>query len=73
MFNRINNLNHEIMDIEKIKQNSNWDPSRGSYSGKDASRERRFYKRKRISKFLLITLYTLILIIVIFILYKKFK
>ena len=36
------------MDLEKVKQNYKWDPSRGDYSKSFVSYERRVQKKKHI-------------------------
>lgn len=61
------------MDIEKVKQNYKWDPSRGDYSKSFVSYERRVQRKKQIATGLLILLYVILLIAGIIMIYLKFK
>ncbi len=61
------------MDIEKVKQNYKWDPSRGDYSKSFVSYERRVQRKKQITTGLLTALYVILLIAGIVMIYMKFK
>ena len=61
------------MDLEKVKQNYKWNPSRGDYSKSIVSYERRVQKKKHIKNAILTALYVILLIAAIVMIYLKFK
>lgn len=61
------------MDLDKVKQNYKWDPSRGDYPKSFVSYERRIQKKKHIKSAVLTLLYVILLITGIVMIYLKFK
>ncbi len=60
------------MDLEKVKKNYKWDPMRGDYSKSYVSYERRIQKKKQLRNILLVSLYIVLLIASIVVLYVSF-
>lgn len=60
------------MDIEKLKQSYKWDPSKGDYSKNYVSYERSVQRKKYLRKLLLTSIYVILLIAVVLLLFLKF-
>lgn len=61
------------MDIEKVKKNFKWDPSRGDYSKGYVSYERTVQRKKYLRNVFLVALYIILLIAVVVLLFLKFQ
>jgi hypothetical protein len=61
------------MDLEKVKSNYKWDPSRGDYPKGYISYERRINKKKQLKRFFFVSLYVILLIASIILVYMKIK
>ena len=60
------------MDLEKVKDNYKWDPMAGDYSKSYVSYERKIIKQKQTRTYILTTLYIVILVAIVIIIFVKF-
>ncbi|MEO8210197.1 MAG: hypothetical protein ABI840_06525 [bacterium] len=58
------------MDLEKVKKNYKWDPTKGDYAKEDVSYERRMSRRKQLRNRVLLIFYLVLLIVSIIIVYN---
>ncbi|HMQ69653.1 MAG TPA: hypothetical protein PKA90_15365 [Ignavibacteria bacterium] len=60
------------MDLEKVKNSYKWDPMGGDYSKSYVSYERKEIKKKKIRGLLFTSLYVVLLVIIVIVLFVKF-
>lgn len=61
------------MDLEKIKKNFEWDPTKGDYEKDDVYYERRLLRKKKIRNLVFTILYILFLLVCFYFIYDIIK